>query len=336
MNLWKLHSPAHLVRTETAMPTCDDESLIRVRVRKVFLNSIDVALYRGRIKAKYPFIPGRFAIGNVVDDTKHLLFPKGARVLLHTYCPAPDTGNAKVSFEEDDYVICGQTVDGFLRDFLFVSPDNMLPLPDSVNDEGALLAHFVALARASIDKLNVRRGQHIAVIGANLLGILVCQLLIYQQAAPILIDAEPHRLEFAKKCGVYYTIPADDHLMEGVGTITGGRLVSGAVFVSSAPGNDRELPFSVCARGANIVLCGYAPAELDFDLEPAVRKQISVHGMWNCVSSLESAINLLATHAVDLSGFRTVMIDHAKLEEFYEGFNEEEASARDLHIVNMV
>ncbi len=337
MNVWKLVQAGHLERSELPTPVNDSEELIRVRVKKVFLNNVDAALYHGRIKAKYPLIPGRFAVGNVSDETKHLLFPKGTRVLLHTFRPAPDTGTMKLSFDEDDYEVCGQTTDGYLSEFVLVPPSAMTPLPDRVSDEGALLAHLVALSRTCIDKLGVRRGQHVAVVGANLLGILVCRLLIYQQAAPILIDADPSNLEFAKKCGVYYALPVDAELMENIGNITGGRLVSGAVFVTSAVGNDRSLPFRICARGASVAMCGMAPTNLEFDLEPALKKQISIHCVWNCASQLESAINLLATHAVETANFEPVILDENMLEDFFENYRDEaEMSVKELHIVNMV
>lgn len=337
MNVWKLASANRLERAELPTPASDDPEQIRVRITKVLLNGLDVALYHGRIKAKYPLIPGRFAIGTIMDETKNLLFPKGARVLLHAFRPAQYEGTAKLGFEEDDYLVCGHTCDGFLREFALVPPDCMTPLPDSVGDEGALAVHYVALARACLDKLDVRRGQHIAVIGANPLGIVICQLLIYQQASPILIDTEPSRLEFARRCGVYYTIPADDALMESVGGITGGRLVSGAVYVMSAAGNERSLAFRVCAREATVVIGGLFAGNMQFDLEPALKKQIPVHCVWNSASYLENALNLIATHAVDLSGFRNVSVEQKALPEFYEHYDADvESNLRQFCIVNMI
>ena len=159
----------------------------------------------------------------VAEDGGVSYLPKGTRVLLHAVIDAPDYGHKAKNFAEDDFLLCGRTADGYLRDLVNLPPENVTALPDSVSDEKALLLHHVALAKAAADKLGVKKGQHVAVVGANLLGILLCQLLIYQQAAPILIDAEPERLEFAKSCGIYYTMAADENLLNNVANVTGGQ-----------------------------------------------------------------------------------------------------------------
>ena len=207
-----------------------------------------------------------------------------------------------------------------MRDLLYLDPRDFTPLPESVSDESALLLHPVSIAKAAADKLGVRKGQHVAVVGANVLGILLCQLLIYQQAAPILIDTDRARLEFARTCGVYYTMEADEHLLDNIASVTGGRLVSGAVYVTSARRNDPALPFSVCAHGANVVLCG-SREDFDVNFAAAFRKQLSVFCVSGRSENLEASGNLMVSGAVDLScfNFRTVKPEDAQalLENYF-------------------
>lgn len=313
-----------------------ESELLRVRITKVFMSGVDAALYHGSLKVKYPIVPGRFAVGFIADENQNPLFPKGTRVLLHTFRARPYTGTEKIDFSEDEYAVCGQTQDGFLRDFALVAPADMTPIPDVLNDERALIAHYVALGRSAIERLNVKKGQHIAVIGANVMGILICQLLIYQQVSPILIDADPARLGFARTCGIYYTLPADDSLLDGVANITGGRLASGAIFVIGAPGNNHKAPFRVSAPKTNTVYCGFVPDNAAFSLDEALKKQLSIHFVQK-VTELERALNLIITHAVDTEGFSARFIRPAEVGKFFDTYGDHpEHDVSEVNIVSLI
>lgn len=311
MNVWKLTAANTLVKSEEEPR--QEEGKLRVRVTKVLLNSEDGAIFAGRRKARYPLIPGRFAVGVVADEGGSAMCPKGARVLLHSYLPAEDTGTEKKNFTEDDFRVLGHTADGFLRDFVYLREDEMTPLPDSVGDDKALLIHFIALAQATVETLGVKRGEHIAVIGGNLLGLFTARLLIYRQAAPILIDSRRDRLDFARARGVYYTSPTDASLLEMVGTVTGGRLADGVAFINSAGIDDRALPVSVCAPGRHIAFCGLCGDSFSQEIGDVVRKNLTLHGVPDGTDSIEMAVNLIANRAIDLSAFRfnAVPADHA-------------------------
>ena len=318
MNVWNLTAANKIERFEEPVPAASEEK-IKVRVTKVLLCSQDGALFRGQFKIKYPVVPGRFAVGIVAEDYSDD-YPKGTRVLLHTYLPAEDSGSAKKDFSESDFDVCGQTRDGFLRDLVLLSPDEMTPLPDSVSDEDALLLHHVALAKAVVDSLEVKKGQHIAVVGASGLGIIICQLLIYQQAAPILIDANQNRLNFANASGIYYTQNTEGNFLENVGVLTGGRLADGAVFVTDAKDVEPSVAFQVCAREANVVIGGFSSRGINLDVGEAIRKQLTVHCLSEYVDNLEMAINLTANKAVNMQQVKAKPVEPDTLTEFYSSY----------------
>lgn len=301
MNVWKLVGAEKLELNDEPLPA-PEEGKLKIRVTNVLLCNPDVDVFLGNLKIKYPLIPGRFGIGIIAEDGA-AFYPKGTRVALHAFTPAPDPGTAKKDFSEDDYLISGLSRDGFLRDILYLSPDEITPIPDSVNDEEALLLHHVAFAKAAVDKLGAQKGEHVTVVGANLLGILICQLLIYQQVAPILVDAHQSRLDFASAAGIYYTRLSDENLLDNVAAITGGRLADGAIFVTGASGGDINASFLTCARDMRVVVCGVPPCDLHLDLNLALRKRLSVECISDCVDYLETAINLFANKAVDISCF---------------------------------
>ncbi len=302
MNVWKL-TAANTMSKETTEPV-PEENRRRIRITKVFVNRSDALLYSGAKKVRYPRIPGRFAVGLIADEGS-VHFPKGARVLVHTAFPAPTDGVEKRDYTEDDILLRGYTADGFLRDFIYVTEDELSLLPESVSDEKALLIQHIALANAAVEKLGLQRGEHVAVIGGSMLGVFICRLLIYRQISPILIDSDAKRVEFARSCGIYYTAAEDDTLLETVGTITGGRLTDNAVCIMT--GNMEKhckTAVSVTKPGRSVAFCGQIDHSLPLDLNEILRKRLTLTGVSVGTEYIPAAINLVANGAIDLSVYR--------------------------------
>jgi len=335
MNVWKLTATNTLVHTTEEIEPV--EGLRKIRITKVLLNRDDALLFSGARKTKFPRIPGRFAVGQVADDgSTH--FPRGTRVLLHSVIPAQHSGTEKCNFDEDESLIRGQTTDGFLRDFIYVSEDEITALPDSVNDDRALLVHHVATANAAIDVLETNKGEHIAVLGGSVLGLFVCQLLIYRQTAPILIDSDRSRLDFARSLGIYYTASDDEELLTHVGTLTGGRLADGVICIMTGEtDNHTDTALKVCAPDRNTVFCGQLHSSLPVDLSAILRKSISVHGVTFGSGYIEKSINLIANKAVDLSSFRASVTSPDKIGDLMKEFLENPVRpANELNIIDLL
>ncbi len=335
MNEWVLTAPEKLSR-EQLKQTTPQEGELRVRVTDVLVNSVDARIYNGAIKTSYPLIPGRFAIGRVSSEGSGE-FPKGTRVLLHTFPQKQSFDTSKIDFSLDDKNVRGQSAHGFLRDFCTLSESDVVAIPDSVSDAGALLTELVALAKATVDALDVRKGMHVAVIGGDTLGLIICRLLIYQQASPILIDNRTNRIQFAKRYGVYYTCAADDTLMENIGRITGGRLADGAIFITSSGPKDKSLPFKVSARETNTVFCGFHDHDVTVNLDLALKKHITVYGISDGSEYLSTAFNLIANKAVDLTPFTVVHHSADEAEQVFATLAvEDESNVNAFHIVQLV
>ena len=136
MNVWKLVSVGNLEHCETENPA-REEGKVRVRVTKVLVNGTDSAIFNGTLKVRCPLIPGRYAVGMVAEDgVPHL--PKGTRLLLHSVIDAPDTGTTPKDFTEDEFLLCGRTTDGYMRDLISIPPEQFTVLPDSLHEAYAV------------------------------------------------------------------------------------------------------------------------------------------------------------------------------------------------------
>lgn len=298
-----------VLQTEEKSDSFDSPQQAKVKITSALLTTVEYSAYRGNEDLKYPLIPGRFATGIVVEAGENCYsVEKGTRVYLNgvTACPQ---GNG-----EETIKIAGEDSDGFLRDFIVTDEDKLSPLPPSVSDKEAVFVEPIALCEAVADKIEADKGRHIAVIGATVLGVFLCQLLIYHQAVPILIDSDPDKLKAANKAGVYYTLEANEELHEQISQLTGGRMAYGGVFITESK-LPPELLFSVTRSHKNVVLAGFTNPERKISFKEAFRKNLDVFSVNHGYSYTSAAINLLANKAINVSSFQCPSVSFTDLED---------------------
>ena len=148
-----------------------------------------------------------------------------------------------------------------------------------------------------------------SVVGANSLGIIISQLLIYYQAVPILCTQHEENLNIAKESGIYYVLGSEDNWQKEVVSITGGRMCKQVIYIANS-----DIPiikaFSLASYGAKIAYTGVAFKNNAFSFNQAIKKQLNIICLSNGYENTETAINLLANNAVDIS--------HLKLKNYKE------------------
>ena len=294
MKVWQLAYP-HNLQHVTAPDLKLTNDKVKVKVTKALLTESDVAVYTGAVKVTPPFIPGRFAIGQVTEAEEGSFIRKGERVYL--------AGVTEDECAPDGLRIAGETADGFYRDFVLAGVDDVYPLPVSVSDEAAFLIDAIALAEHVVDELQIGVGQHILVLGGGLYANILCQILIYHRAVPILADNNAERLARAKRSGIYYTFPNDDTLKQNVLNVTGGTLADGAVYLAFNNRCEPSLLFPLVKRDANVCFCSLTNKVLHVNLEYALKNNVTIKGITESREFVSTAINLLANKAVNFSEF---------------------------------
>ena len=289
MKVWQLTSPQNLEHV-TSPDLKREENQVKVKITKALLTEADVAVYSGAIKVKSPFIPGRFAIGQITEASEDCFLKKADRVYL--------AGVTEDETERYGLKIAGENADGFYRDFVLSGLDDAYPLPPSVPDEAAFLIDAVALAERIVDEMHVSVGQHVLVVGGGLYANVLCQILLYHRAVPILADNNKDRLDRAKKCGIYYTFSYDDTLQENVLKVTGGKLADAAVYLAFANRIEPSGVFNHVARGAYVTFAAMMGKNLNVNLETAMTRNVTVKGITVWHEFISTAINLLANKAV--------------------------------------
>ncbi len=312
MKVWQLAYPHNLQHvTAPDLKLTDDK--VKVKVTKALVTESDVAVYSGGIKVKAPFIPGRFAIGQVTEASEDSFIRKAERVYL--------AGVTEDECSPDGLRVAGETVDGFYRDFVLAGVDDVYPLPASVTDEAAFLIDAIALAEHVIDEMHIDVGQHVLVLGGGLYGNILCQILIYHRAVPILADNNAERLARAKKSGIYYTFPNDETLKENVLNVTGGKLADAAVYLAFANRCEPSVLFPLVKRNAYVGFCALTGKSLHVNLEYALKNNVTVKGFTESREFVSTAINLLANKAVNFSEFTFKSAREEELPQILEAYS---------------
>ena len=331
MKIWQLSYP-HNLQHVTSLDLKLDSNKVKVKITKALLSEADVAVYSGAIKVKEPFIPGKFAIGQVTEANEDSFIRKGERVYL--------AGTTEDEESPDGLKIAGETTDGFYRDFVLAGVDDVYPLPASVSDEAAFLIDAIALAERVVDDMHVEIGQHVLVLGGGLYGNILCQILIYHRAVPILADNNQERLARAKKCGIYYTFPNDDTLKSNVLKVTGGKLADAAVYLAFANRSEPSVLFPLVKRDAYVAFCSLTGKSLHVNLEYAMKHNLTIKGITESREFVSTAINLLANKAVNFSEFPFHSFREEELpkilEEYSDKFNSSSGLPEQFDIVKFI
>ncbi|MBQ8373968.1 MAG: zinc-binding dehydrogenase [Clostridia bacterium] len=294
MNVWQLASTKNLQRT-TAPDLKISPTTAKVKITKALLSEADVAAYAGTLKVRLPLVLGRFAIGQVTEAGDDSFMKKGDRVYL--------AGTTEDELSPDGLQTAGQTTDGFYRDFTVVDESQAFVLPASVSDEAAFLIEAVALAERVVDEMEISVGQHVLVLGGGFYGNIMCQILIYHRAVPILIDNNSERLARAKKSGIYYTFRFDETLKDNVLKVTGGKSADGAIYFAFNNRIEPSAVFNFLARDTFVAFCSLMEKPLSVNLENALKNNVTIKGFTECREYISSAINILANKAVNFKEF---------------------------------
>lgn len=311
MKIWQLNSPNHIQRAESPDLVRKDDK-VKVKITKALLSEADVCVYTGDTRVKYPAVPGRFAVGQVTEAPEGAYMQKGDRVYLADVTEDEDS--------PDGLRIAGESAPGFYRDFALAGPDEAYVLPASVSDEAAFLIDAVAMAEHVIDELHISVGQHVLVIGGGLYGNVLCQILIYHRAVPILADNNAERLARAKKSGIYYTFPNDETLKNHILEVTGGKLADAAAYLAFSNKSEPSAIFSLVARGAYVAFCAPVGKSLSVNLGNALRYNVTLKGITESREFVSTAINILANKAVNFSEFPYSSYPEEKLPEMLEKY----------------
>ena len=300
MKAWQIVAKEEIAFVEKKQETLPTN--VKIRISKVALSSTDIAIYEGK-KACYPIIPARSAVGLVSEAHELSGLKKGERVVLSPYI-LEDPLYRKKDVIVPDVKVMGFDTDGFVCDFISVPQENVYPLPEGIKDNDAVFTEQIALAVKTLSALDTERGDYVAILGANTLGLIIAELCIYYQLVPVLIDVDEAKLALAENHGVYYTINASKmDVRQRIVEITGGKLAEFTVYEARTNMLPNYIP-SIAQEGGTVAVVGYNYflGNLQLNLGDVLEKQLHITAVKNGYGEFNTAINLLANKVINTDG----------------------------------
>lgn len=213
---------------------------------------------------------------------------------------------------QGDYQLCpdrqgfGYGVDGAFAGYVVARAEILHALPtDLPYAEAALTEPFCVVHHALVDRITVKAGDTVAVIGPGPVGLIALQMARLQGVARTLLvgtQGDQRRLQAAVEQGWADAVIMADHddTAAVVREFTGGR---GVDVVVDCAGNSAALlaALAIVRRGGQIVKIGWGPKPFEHSLDELLRKSATLVGTfghnwhnWDAVIRLLAAKRLLA------------------------------------------
>ena len=179
--------------------------------------------------------------------------------------------------------------------------DFTFAIPDSLSFEEAALIEPLAVGLWATERLNMKPGSSVLIIGAGPIGLLAGQAAAARGATRIVLsDINPDRIALVKRFPRFeaHNAAADPHY-ETIAEVDSVIECSGAPTAVT-----RALP-RIRRRGG-LALVGINPTgAASVDFWPAMERELSIHGVFRYAGIYPKAIELAASGLVDLKSVIT-------------------------------
>jgi L-iditol 2-dehydrogenase len=307
-----------------------------VRVTTAGVCGSDLKLWRyGSPRLHWPAIIGHEIVGRLEVAPPALAHLRGRRVVTIIDVPCLNCPACRQGY----YNLCdlgraiGWEVQGGFAESLpvpqeIVHGDGVIPVPDGLTDDDAVLAEPLGCALRGQEALNAGPEDTVLVIGAGPMGFLhACLSRLRGARRVILGDILPQRLRQTADAPVDDRLVVDDRFEGTIHGLTRERGGPDVVIVAAATAEAQTLAVRVAAkRGRVNLFASLPPAEAGrFDINPIHTRELRVVSTRNAsVASMHAAPRLLTTGALPTAPLRRVIEPFEMLPRLLEQFDRAE------------
>jgi L-iditol 2-dehydrogenase len=282
-----LNNPGELELKEFSVNPSIRDYEVRIRLIYGGICGSDIGVFKGKIgHAKYPIRPGHELVGRIIEVGNKVDLEIGKKVVItpNTFCGKCENckrGNRNIcSFKES----LGVNVDGIFSEEITISSKYVLPIPEDLQDEKAVLIEPFAVIAHAFEKVRISKGTTVAIIGCGTEGMLAIALATFLGAEVTAIDVNPSKLEIVKSSF-------------GVNTVLADKVEDGNfdVVIEAAGVNKAvEQAVQVVGQGGTIILIGLSP-EATLPIIQLVRNEITIHGsiIYNFPNDFTTCVDFL-------------------------------------------
>lgn len=212
---------------EIRLPAVDDESIVVRTVYSAITTGTEIKTWNGRTgklggKLWYPLVPGYEQVGVVEyvgprarKTAAGAVLKEGDRVMANEVRCYPDycaAWGGQVGLSVKNATTAGSVFDPPAK------------IPDGVSFPEAVVAYLAAVAKKGVEKVGVRAGETVVVIGMGAVGLSAVQLSKLAGATVIAVDISEWRANRAKPFADHVLVCDGAAAADPVAAVTGGRM----------------------------------------------------------------------------------------------------------------
>jgi len=280
---------------------------VLVRVRATGICGTDVGVYDGREKTRYPRVQGHESTGEVVELGEGVEgLSVGDRVVIN---PALFCGRCRFCLSGLTTLcanggLLGREMDGTFAEYVVLPVSALHKMPASISFENGTSINVLATVLRSHDRVLVRPGDRVVVIGTGVSGQLHIRLAKLRGAGMVVgVSRSGWKLELAKRYGAHVTIqgkPGTDVVSEVLNVTGGGADVA---IECAGAGETLMQSIDVTRPGGTVLAFGQGPENVpDFRHHAVYYKELTVVGSRGMRPiDYEVGISLCSDGKIDLS-----------------------------------
>lgn len=300
---------------------------VLIRITAGGICGTDVAIWKwyeavvGQYAPSFPLIVGHEFAGTVLESDVARV-PVGATVTVNPqiacgHCRYCGLGRPTLC---DNRKLMGGRINGGWTEQVSVPSWNVHPLPAGIDTAVAPLLEPLSVAvHAVIERVPVRSGDVVVIIGAGPIGILCAILALAAGASRVMVTgvaADRTRLQLARDIGaIPLNIDDEDPLVALRHLQADGADI---VYETSGVASTLEQAIAMARRGGSIGLIGLCHGASTFKSTPIVLKEVALIGsrgynettwtlMMTVLSQVVSQVLRLVTHEVAYSDFERAL-----------------------------
>lgn len=287
----------------------------------------DLGIYTGEHPGvRYPVVMGHEATGTIASVGPGVGGLKaGQPVIINPIISCGHCDQCRRGAENlcRNAGLFGREVDGSLSESVTLEARYVQPLPAGLPLDTATLIETLATVKHAQDRVAIREGESVVVLGQGTTGLLHTRLAVLAGAKPVIsVSRTKWKLDMATRMGAHHAIDSDAaaaagevlRLTENNGAdvvidTAGGSTTTQAAIDMLRPGG-RLSPYAVCHE-----------ALPGFTTFPLYYKEISIIGSRALLpSDLAPAAELVSSGKVDVRGFVTATYPLARAAEAFEEY----------------
>ena len=266
-----LNRPEELILREAPSPGPVNGDQARVRVTHGGICGSDLRVYRGSIPyATYPLRPGHEVLGVIVEAGNEVPHKVGTRVVVepNTFCgECVYCRRGRTNICEQKTPI-GVSADGAFSQELLVEGKYLVPVPDEIPDELAILIEPLSVTVHALKKATISPGTSVAVLGCGTEGLFSIALALFRGARVTAVDVNPRKFDVVKQLGDVRALHPNEF----------GDELFDVVIEAAGVKSSIEQSMRIVRPGGEIVAIGITGEPVEYPVMKIVRSEVTIHG----------------------------------------------------------